>query len=230
LIGGWGYAESSDESAASAQSDSVPTVSILEVHGDLPPEVASRLHDASRVAVDTETSGLSWESDQLLLCQLFSMVTGPVLLRKVASRPINLANLMNDPGVVKVFHYAPFDLRFLEAQWDAPATSVSCTKTASRLLDATRPAADHSLQPLLKRTLGISIEKGAVRTSDWGVPELSAEQLEYAVSDVIHLLALEEHLRKRMDNEVADLYERVCAYMPIDAHLAVAGFPDPLRY
>jgi ribonuclease D len=154
-----------------------------------------------------------------------------VLLRHVDQRPVGLAEVMSDPAVLKVFHYAPFDLRFLEAHWGIRVTSVACTKAASRLLDPGLPAADHSLQALLLRHLEVTVAKGPVRTSDWGASVLSDEQIAYATADVAYLLDLHDVLSKRLDaNGMSDLFAQVCAYMPVDAHLAVLGVPNPLAY
>jgi len=123
------------------------------INGDLPEGVTASLRTAGRVAVDTETSGLDWSVDELHLCQLFSPATGPILLRNVSSRPTQLAALLEDRHVTKVFHFAPFDLRFLAARWDVRTDAVECTKAASRLLDPRLPPRAHSLQALLYRYL-----------------------------------------------------------------------------
>lgn len=179
--------------------------------------------------MDTETSGLDWTQDRLHLCQLFTPATGPVLLRRAEGVPPELASVMHDPTVLKVMHFAPFDLKFLEAQWGVTTSSVACTKAASRLLAPRR--ADHSLKGLLERHLGIAIEKGTVRTSDWSSDVLSDEQIAYAVGDVSHLLDLHRVLTNRLEAEgLSRTFEQVCAYMPVDAHLQVAGYPNPLSY
>lgn len=206
-------------------------MSVTVVEGDLPASLARLLASAERVGVDTETSGLEWASDRLELCQLFSAATGPVLVRNVVDFPHRLAGLLGDENVIKVFHYAPFDLRFLEAQWSIRARRVECTKAASRILDPHLPAAEHSLKPLLHRHLGVTISKDAIRTSDWGAASLSQEQLNYAAADVRHLEALSDDLRGRLEaGSLHDLFAEVCAYLPTDAHLAVTGTPNPLNY
>lgn len=206
-------------------------MAVTLVSGDLPPDLARAMRAAGRVAVDTETSGLHWATDTLQLCQLFTYETGPVLLRLVEGRPVELAGLLTDPDVAKVFHFAPFDLRFLEARWGVQTVSVRCTKAASKLLDPELPAAGHSLQALLERHLGIRIEKGPVRTSDWGTRVLSDAQIAYATADVDQLLMLDQTLMSRLEaTGKAELFARVCAYMPTDAHLEISGVPNPLRY
>lgn len=209
--------------------DRARSVTILE--GDLSKEVAQELRVAGRIAVDTETSGLDWPTDQLQLCQLYAPTTGVVLLRSVVDRPAHLADLLADPAVVKVFHFAPFDIRFLQAKWGAPVNSVECTKAASKILSPTLPPAEHSLKQLLRRVLGVEISKGPVRTSDWGVTALSEEQVRYAAADVEHLLLLAEALKQQLVEVGRDrLFAEVCAYLPVAADLEVSGIPNPLTY
>ncbi|GAA1262115.1 ribonuclease D [Oryzihumus leptocrescens] len=206
-------------------------MSVAFFDGDLPPELSLKLRAQPSVAVDTETSGLDWSADQLLLCQLFSPATGPVLLRNVSGVPGELAALIADPKVVKVLHHAPFDLRFLEARWGIRAGSVACTKAASKLLNPSGAHEEHSLKSVLDRYLGVKLEKGAVRTSDWSTPVLSDEQVEYATGDVSHLLELHRAMSAALEaKSLTEIYAQVCAYMPIDAHLEVTGVPNPLVY
>jgi ribonuclease D len=206
-------------------------MSVTVVEGDLPSGLARTLRGAGSIAVDTETSGLQWSTDRLHMCQLFTAASGPVLLRGADGRPEQLAALLGDPAVLKVFHFAPFDLRFLEAHWQVKVERVACTKTASRLLEPGLPAREHSLSALLLRYLNVTVTKGPVRTSNWGASRLTDEQVAYAVADVAHLLDLHTVLTKRLEvRGHSELYRRICAYLPVDAHLAVSGIPNPLIY
>lgn len=200
--------------------------------GDVSDDAVALVRGAGLVAVDTETSGLDWAADDLNLCQIYTDVTGPLLVTNTGDRPVGLSAILEDPSVVKVFHFAPFDLRFLEAKWAVRTQSVVCTKAASKLLDPGSPSAQHSLQALVERYLGLPLEKGQVRTSDWGSSHLTDEQIAYAAADVMHLPDLFRILQKRLlaDPAVAQIYNEVCAYMPVDAHLAVAGYQNPLTY
>ena len=200
-------------------------VRVLE---DLTAELALHILQSGRCAVDTETSGLDWRTDRLEICQIATPDAGAVIIRNTGGRPDNLATILETAAVEKVLHFAPFDLRFLEHGWGIRAQAVRCTKTASRVLDPDLRSADHSLKPLLERRLGVRVCKGAVRTSDWGAPELSAEQVEYAVDDVRYLLSLLDDITAHMSPEQLALYESLCAYLPWDAHREVVGVPDPL--
>lgn len=206
-------------------------VSATVVNGDLPNSLADQLSRETRVAVDTETTGLDWQRDTLELCQIWTDTTGPILIRRSQGRPVNLLALLENPTIEKVFHFAPFDLRFLEAAWGVRVSPVFCTKAASKLLEPTLPSAEHSLGALLRRHFGLHLDKGAVRVSDWGTDELSPRQIAYAAADVSSLLRLAsfelEQLRLHgLDGD----FRTICAYMPVDAHLEIAGTPNPLAY
>lgn len=201
------------------------------LNGDLSAEVADAMRLAGRVAIDTETSGLDWRNESLQLCQLYTEATGPVFLRNVNRAPVRLGDLLADPAVMKVFHFAPFDLRFLEAHWNVRVNSLQCTKAASKLLNPELPGPSHSLQAVLRRHLSVEVDKGSVRTSDWGATSLSPQQVAYATDDVRHLLALADVLNSKLRAAGrAEMFASVCEYIPLDAHLEVSGIPNPLVY
>lgn len=199
--------------------------------GDISDQLLSTLELVPFVAVDTETSGLDWSIDELHLCQLYAPGVGAVLVRPGGRAPKNLKSLLENPTVGKVFHYAPFDLRFLASKWNIQTSNVRCTKTANKLLAPSAPAKEHSLGPLVKRIMGISLDKGAVRTSDWGASELSEDQIDYAARDVIYLLELHHHLESDLEKiGLRELYDRVCDYLPVGVYLEVNHYPNPLEY
>jgi len=203
----------------------------LVLDGDLTRDLADALLETDMLAVDTETSGLSWRDDRLLLCQLFTPATGPVLVRNMTNPPAQLARVLGSPRVTKVFHFAPFDLRFLQYQLGISTANVACTKAASKILDPHLPRSDHSLAQLASRYLGITLEKGAVRTSDWGTTVLTGQQIDYATADVVHLPSLLNALTQRLlSANQLDNWRAACNYMPIDAHFEVSDTPNPLTY
>lgn len=140
---------------------------IHAAHGDLPDELAGAFAGARRVAWDVETTGLDWARDRVGTCQLFTEEVGVAVVSITDRRPARLITLLESPVPEKVFHHAPFDLRFMVHAWGLRPASVRCTKVASKLLRPDVPNDAHSLQRLVSRYLGISLAKGAVRTSDW---------------------------------------------------------------
>lgn len=205
---------------------------VVTVVGDLPSDVVSRALDCELVAVDTETSGLRPGKDRLELVQVFVPTIGVYLLRLTRGAvPSGLGRLLEAEDSLKVFHYAPFDLGFITAAWGFQPRGIRCTKAASKLLSPQARPEDHSLQHVLLRTLGVELDKGDVRVSDWSAPELSEAQQKYAVADVAHLLTLFGLQAAQLRSKgLWDDYLQVCHYMPVEARLRVSGFPDPLAY
>jgi ribonuclease D len=136
----------------------------------------------------------------------------------------NLTALLADPGVVKLFHFARFDLAMVRRHFGVRCTPVFCTKVASKL---TRTNTDrHGLKDLCRDLLGIDLSKQQ-QSSDWGAAELTPEQLSYAASDVLHLHALKAKLEILLDREGRrELAEACFRFLPDRAELDLAGWPE----
>lgn len=190
--------------------------------GDLPAD-----YDPGRaIAVDTETLGLVPSRDRLCVVQI-SRGDGDadvVQILREGGRPDNLARVLGDASVVKIFHYARFDLAVLFQALGVSATPVYCTKIASRL---TRTYTDrHGLKDLCRELLGIELSKQQ-QSSDWGADTLTQAQLDYAASDVLHLHALRDALDLRLAREGRTELAQACfAFLPTRARLDLAGWPD----
>jgi len=164
----------------------------MKIHfheGDLPAGVDF----GKSVAIDTETLGLNAQRDALCLAQL-SAGDGHCHIvrfdRKTYAAP-NLVRLLNDPEVVKIFHYARFDVGMFQKYLNANPAPVWCTKIASKLV---RTYTDkHGLKDLVKELLDVDLSKQQ-QSSDWGAAKLSDAQLSYAASDVLHLHKLKAAL------------------------------------
>src|SRR3954453_22348272 len=145
------------------------------------------------VAFDTETMGLHPHRDRLCVVQLSSgdgSADVVQILQGQADAP-NLKALLSDPNIVKIFHFARFDLAALCNAFGVMPQPVYCTKIASRL---SRTYTDrHGLKDLVREVLNIDMSKQQ-QSSDWGSQSLSEAQLAYAASDVLHLHALRERL------------------------------------
>jgi ribonuclease D len=194
--------------------------------GDLPDGL-----DLGRlVAVDTETMGLNLARDRLCLIQLSSgdgVCHAVQMPARPAGRPHeapNLARLLADGSVTKLFHFARFDLAALRHSLGVTCRPIYCTKTASRLA---RTFTDrHGLKDLCKDLLGIDLSKQQ-QTSDWGAAELTPEQLRYAASDVLHLHALKERLDALLAREGRTELAAACFdFLPSRAELDLAGWAD----
>jgi ribonuclease D len=175
----------------------------LHLHrGDLPDTVSF----GDSVAIDTETMGLNPGRDRLCLVQL-SAGDGVCHLVQIAqgqNTAPNLVRLLTDPAVLKIFHFARFDLAILRHSLGVMAAPVYCTKIASRL---TRTFTDrHGLKDLAKDLVNVELSKQQ-QSSDWGASELTQEQLKYAASDVLYLhrikAKLDEMLRREGRTHIA---------------------------
>jgi len=190
--------------------------------GDLPD--ISRYTGA--VAIDTETMGLHLERDRLCLVQL-SPGDGSADVVQIAAPAAdapNLRRLLSDTRVLKIFHFARFDLAMLYKTFNVMAEPVYCTKIASRLA---RTYADrHGLKDLVRELLGQEISKQQ-QLSDWGVSELSDAQVSYAAADVIYLHALKERLDMMLAREGRERLAAACfRFVPERALLDLAGFAE----
>lgn len=206
----------------------LPTV----VPGDLPTALLDAYRRSVLVAWDIETSGLDWRQARIGTCQVFAPGIGTAVISIADGvRPKRLASLLEDPQVPKVFHHAPFDLRFMMHAWDVKPASIRCTKVASKLIEPAAPNSVHSLQSLVARYLGVELQKGEVRTSDWTATRLTPEQIQYAAADVIYLPALLASLSARLAAlGLGWLYDRCCEFLPARAALELGDYPDVFAY
>jgi ribonuclease D len=188
--------------------------------GDLPD--LSRYKDS--VAIDTETMGLNPHRDRLCVVQMSNGDgTADVVQVPMASADApNLKALLANPNVLKIFHFARFDLAALYNAYGVMPTPVYCTKIASRL---TRTYTDrHGLKDLVREVLNIELSKQQ-QSSDWGAPALSEAQLAYAASDVLHLHALREKLDVMLAREGrTDLAKACFEFLPTRARLDLGGW------
>jgi ribonuclease D len=190
--------------------------------GDLPAP-----HDyKGAVAIDTETLGLNPLRDRLCVVQLSGGDGSADIVQILPgqSEAPHLTALFADPSVVKIFHFARFDLASLYHAFRIMPAPVYCTKIASRL---TRTYTDrHGLKDLTKELLGLDLSKQQ-QSSDWGAETLNEAQLAYAASDVLHLHALKDKLDPLLARENrSDLAKACFDFLPARARLDLAGWPD----
>lgn len=191
-------------------------------HGDLP----DGLDLGDTVAVDTETQGLNLHRDRLCLAQL-SAGDGECHLVKFARGQYdapNLKALMADPKVLKLFHFARFDVAVLNRDLQIETSPIYCTKIAAKLV---RTYTDrHGLSVLCKEMLGVDLSK-AQQSSDWAADTLSDAQLEYAASDVLYLHRLKDKLDAMLARENRTEMARKCfEFLPIRAELDLRGWEE----
>jgi ribonuclease D len=188
--------------------------------GDLP--------DLSRytasVAIDTETMGLNPHRDRLCVVQLSNGdgSADVVQVPKDHAEAPNLKALLANPNVLKIFHFARFDIAVLYQTFGVMPQPLYCTKIASRL---SRTYTDrHGLKDLVRELLNIDLSKQQ-QSSDWGSEQLSEAQLTYAASDVLHLHALRERLDVMLAREGRKELAQACFdFLPTRAKLDLQGW------
>ncbi|MEM9739255.1 MAG: ribonuclease D [Pseudomonadota bacterium] len=189
--------------------------------GDLPSDV-----DLGRVvAVDTEAMGLKPGRDSLCVVQL-SKGDGTahlVQLERTFDCP-NLKALLSDPGILKIFHFARFDVAMMKKWLGIVCAPVWCTKIASKL--ARTYTDQHGLKHVAKEVAGVDLSK-AQQSSDWGRAELTQAQKEYAASDVLYLHAIRDGLIAMLEREDRLHLAQACFdFLPVRADLDLAGWGD----
>ena len=197
-------------------------MSIMFHKGDLPDDVTC----TGSVAVDTESLGRKPSRDKLCLVQL-SVGDGTahiVQLDRETYEAPNLKKLLGDRNVVKIFHYARFDVAVIAHYLRVHCAPLWCTKIGSKLA---RTYTDrHGLKDLCRELLSVDLSKQQ-QSSDWGADELSDAQLQYAASDVLYLHQLQLELTKILEREGRlDMAMACFDFVLVRAAMDIAGWED----
>jgi ribonuclease D len=211
-----------------------PNVTPEIVRGDLTEELLGAYSRGPALAVDTETMGLNPLRDRLCLVQLCDREGRAAMVqiprealdraRPLETRAPRLKRLLEDPRVLKVFHFARFDVATLRHHLGIDVSPLYCTRTVSKLV---RTYTDrHGLKDNLLELLDVELDKTA-RHTDWSVPDLSPEQVRYAISDVTLLLPLMDRLEAMLEREGrADLARECFRVIPLLARLDLLEYLD----
>jgi ribonuclease D len=195
----------------------------IKLHkGDLP----AGLDFGPTVAIDTETLGLNPLRDKLCLVQLSSGDGNAhiVQLDRTNYAAPRLKELLANRAVMKIFHFARFDVAALRHYLGVETGPLYCTKIASKL---TRTYTDrHGLKDLVKELLGIELNKQQ-QSSDWGAHVLSDSQKQYAAQDVLYLHELKTRLDQMLEREGRTDLARACFdFLPVRATLDLMGWTE----
>jgi len=195
---------------------------VNRVHrGDLAKSVAF----SGSIAVDTETMGLRLERDRLCVVQVSAGDGDAHLVQISPDQPAPyLASILGDASIVKIMHFARFDLAMILKHLKVRCAPVFCTRTASRLVRTNTDK--HGLKDLCKELLGVDLSKQQ-QSSDWGAANLTPEQIDYAAADVLHLHRLKTEMERLLAREGRrELAEACFNFLPDRAALDVAGWAD----
>ncbi len=189
---------------------------------DLPDD----LNLGKSIAIDTETMGLKSSRDRLCLVQISSGDGNShlVQLSKDNYQAPNLKRLLSDQNVLKIFHFARFDLVALQKSFKIKITNIYCTKIASKLARTYSDA--HGLKALTDELLNVELSKKQ-QSSDWGNENISEDQIKYAASDVLYLHKIKEKLDIILTREDRlKLAQKCFEFLPIRAELDLSGFEE----
>lgn len=168
---------------------------------DLTDAQLSEYLNAQAIAVDTETMGLLPHRDRLCLVQLCDAENHVTVVRieRGQTEAPNLKQLLEAPNILKIFHFARFDVATLRHNLKISVNPIFCTKIASKLARTYTPK--HGLKDLVQELTGVELDKSA-QSSDWGnASNLSDEQLRYAANDVRYLIVARERLVAMLQRE-----------------------------
>ena len=168
---------------------------------DLSEDVLDQFLESEAIAVDTETMGLLPQRDRLCLIQICSLQgqVATIRIAKGQTEAPNLKQLLEAPHILKVFHFARFDIATLRHYLGIQVAPLFCTKIASKL--ARTYTNRHGLKDVVQELEQVELDKSA-QSSDWGnVASLSPEQLRYAANDVRYLLNVQQKLTNMLKRE-----------------------------
>ncbi|MBF0447538.1 MAG: ribonuclease D [Magnetococcales bacterium] len=193
---------------------------------DLDEERYNCYMNSRHLAVDTETQGLQIKRDRLCLVQMCNEDGVITLVQMRTFNAPRLRQVMESPKVEKIFHFARFDLASMRHWLNCHVAPVFCTKIASRLV---RTYTDgHGLKDITRELMGISLDKQQ-QSSDWAAEELSAEQIDYAVSDVLHLIEMKHKLMAMLEREGRTQMAQACMdFLPHRVTLDLNGWEEDI--
>lgn len=195
----------------------------ITVHkGDLPDDFKS----SHSIAIDTETLGLNPKRDRLCLVQLSNGdgTAHIVQFKRDEYNAPNLIKLLTDPDIVKIFHFARFDVAVLKEYLNIDCTPIYCTKIASRLC---RTYTDrHGLKDICRELLNVNLDKQQ-QSSNWGAELLTQDQKAYAANDVLYLHKLKDKLDAMLvENGRMDMAHECFSFLKTRGTLDLAGWSD----
>jgi len=196
-------------------------------HNDITNDLYNQYKDSSYLAVDTEAMGLIHGRDRLCLIQICNElnVTSCIKLELKKRDSPNIKKLFEDSKIMKIFHYARFDVAALKCNLEINTNNIFCTKIASKL--ARTYTNKHGLKDLICELIGIELDKSS-QSSDWGSSEdLSSKQIDYAANDVRYLIAAMQKLRIILEREGRyELAQKCFNTIPVHSELDILKFSN----
>ena len=192
---------------------------------DLTEELFNVYKSSKYLALDTEAMGLCHGRDRLCLIQICneSDLTACIKIEIGNRKAPRIQNLLENAKIMKIFHYARFDVAALKCNLSIETQNIFCTKIASKL--ARTYTNKHGLKDLINELLGIELDKSS-QSSDWGSEEnLSQDQINYAANDVKYLIKAMEKLTLILKREKRfEMAQKCFTVIPIYSELDIQHF------
>ena len=194
---------------------------------DLPEEVLKTFKTSA--SIDTETLGLNINRDRLCLIQIMNNDDGKFYIIQFpkgfkANVSQNLKKLLQNKAIMKIFHYARFDVAMLKKNLNIITKNIFCTKIASKL--SRTYTSSHGLKDLVQEILKIEISKKE-QSSDWSQEKLSEDQIDYALNDVRYLQAIKDNLEKKLyETSRLKMFNKIIIFLETRVELDIAGWDN----
>lgn len=196
-------------------------------HNDINTDLYHLYKDSSYLAVDTEAMGLIHGRDRLCLIQICNELnlTACIKIDINNSDSSNIKNLFEDEKIMKIFHYARFDVAALKCNLEINTRNIFCTKIASKL--ARTYTNKHGLKDLIHELVGVELDKSS-QSSDWGsMEDLSNKQIDYAANDVRYLIEAMHKLKVILNREGRyELAQKCFKTIPVHSELDILKFSN----
>ena len=200
---------------------------IIFSHNDISEDLFNIYRESLYLAVDTEAMGLIHGRDRLCLIQICNEfnLTSCIKIELNNKDSPNIKNLFENKKIIKIFHYARFDVAALKCNLEINTSNIFCTKIASKL--ARTYTNKHGLKDLINELLEIELDKSS-QSSDWGSSEdLSNKQIEYAANDVRYLIEAMQKLKLILEREGRyELAQKCFDTIPVHAELDIFKFSN----
>ena len=192
---------------------------------DLTEELFNAYKNSKYLAIDTEAMGLYHGRDRLCLVQICNELnlTSCIKIEMGSRKAARIQNLLENEKIMKIFHYARFDVAALKCNLKIETQNIFCTKVASKL--ARTYTNKHGLKDLIYELLGIELDKSS-QSSDWGSEEnLSPDQITYAANDVKYLIEAMKKLTLILKRERRyEMAQKCFSVIPIYSELDIQHF------
>ncbi len=177
---------------------------------DITEELFQKYKISKYLAIDTETMGLIHGRDRLCLIQICneSNLVSCIKITKDSCKAARIKKLLEDQEIMKIFHFARFDIAALKCNLSINTQNIFCTKIASKI--ARTYTNKHGLKDLIQELLNIELDKSC-QSSDWGSNDnLSSDQINYAANDVRYLIGAMKKLSIMLEREGRDQIAKNC--------------------